>query len=96
MTEKDDPILKALDTITPYARKITFGSVVGYCSGVAAKTIGKAVAVALGLGFIAIQSAVYTGYVQVDWDKIQRNAVAQVDVVSAHILTELTSHLDHG
>jgi uncharacterized membrane protein (Fun14 family) len=85
MTQKDDPFVDALDKITPYARKVTFGSVVGYCSGVAAKTIGKMVAVALGLGFIAIQSAVHSGYVTVDWDKIQRHAVAQIDVVRTFV-----------
>jgi len=80
-TNHDSTITETLDTIIPYARKITVGSVVGYCSGIAAKTIGKMIAVTLGLGFIAIQSAVYVGYVQVDWNKIQKHAVAHVDVV---------------
>ena len=31
--------------------------------------------------FIAIQSAVYSGYVDVDWKKVQHDAVAKVDTV---------------
>jgi hypothetical protein len=58
MTVKDenDPVNQMLDKMRPYAAKLTFGSIVGYCSGAAAKKIGRALAVLCGLGFIAIQS----------------------------------------
>jgi uncharacterized membrane protein (Fun14 family) len=78
---KDDPISDVINKLSPYIGKITFGSFIGYCSGVAAKKVGQFVAVALGLGFIALQSAVHSGYVQVDWDKVQRDAVSRVDMV---------------
>mmetsp|Transcript_3670 Transcript_3670/g.6956 ORF Transcript_3670/g.6956 Transcript_3670/m.6956 type:complete len:127 (+) Transcript_3670:1606-1986(+) len=79
--DKDnDTVHEILDKIRPHAAKLTFGSIVGYCSGAAAKKIGKALAVLGGLVFIAIQSASYSGYVSVDWKKLQDDAVSKVDV----------------
>eukprot|EP00558_Chaetoceros_sp_UNC1202_P003407 CAMPEP_0197246522 /NCGR_PEP_ID=MMETSP1429-20130617/15050_1 /TAXON_ID=49237 /ORGANISM="Chaetoceros sp., Strain UNC1202" /LENGTH=125 /DNA_ID=CAMNT_0042707197 /DNA_START=68 /DNA_END=445 /DNA_ORIENTATION=+ len=74
-----DPISQILGKAKPHFGKLTFGSVVGYCSGAAAKKVGKALAVLGGLAFIAIQSAVYSGYVAVDWDKVKDDAVAKID-----------------
>jgi len=56
MSKEEDPISQILEKVKPYAGKLTFGSLVGYCSGAAAKKIGKALAVVVGLGFIAVQS----------------------------------------
>ncbi|MFN9982609.1 MAG: FUN14 domain-containing protein, partial [bacterium] len=44
-----------------------------------AKKIGRALATLLGLAFIAIQGIVYTGYVSVDWEKLQKDAISAVD-----------------
>mmetsp|Transcript_3669 Transcript_3669/g.6952 ORF Transcript_3669/g.6952 Transcript_3669/m.6952 type:complete len:82 (+) Transcript_3669:1606-1851(+) len=58
--DKDnDTVHEILDKIRPHAAKLTFGSIVGYCSGAAAKKIGKALAVLGGLVFIAIQSGMF-------------------------------------
>lgn len=54
--DKNDPINQILDKAKPILSKVSFGSIVGYCSGAAAKKVGKAIAIVLGLGFIAIQS----------------------------------------
>ena len=78
----DDPINQLIDKAKPHLSTITFGGVVGYCSGAAAKQIGKAVAVMAGLIFIVVQSAVYTGYVAVDWEKVKDDALAKVGTVS--------------
>jgi len=80
--KNEDPLIEVLEKLKPYAAKITFGSFVGYCSGSAAKKVGKLLAVLGGLAFIAIQSAAYSGYLQVDWEKVQNDAIATVDVVS--------------
>lgn len=83
MTKNDiDPVNQLIEKAKPQISKLTFGGVVGYCSGAAAKKVGKAIAVLAGLTFIAIQSAVHTGYISVDWDKIKDDAVAKVDTVS--------------
>mmetsp|Transcript_25266 Transcript_25266/g.31132 ORF Transcript_25266/g.31132 Transcript_25266/m.31132 type:complete len:125 (+) Transcript_25266:80-454(+) len=75
----DDPVNQILDKAKPHLSKLTFGGVVGYCSGAAAKKVGKVVAVFVGLTFIAVQSAVYSGYVAVDWNKLKDDAIAKVD-----------------
>uniref|UniRef100_A0A7S1Z4Q8 Uncharacterized protein n=1 Tax=Trieres chinensis TaxID=1514140 RepID=A0A7S1Z4Q8_TRICV len=78
-SDASDAISKALDKMKPAMSKMTFGAFVGYCSGVAAKKVGKAIAAAIGMGFIALQGAVYTGYVEVDWKKVQNDAVTKID-----------------
>jgi hypothetical protein len=57
--KESDAVHQMLDKIKPYAAKLTFGSIVGYCSGAAARKIGKALAVLGGLAFIAIQSGMF-------------------------------------
>lgn len=83
---KDDPVNQALDKLKPIASQLTFGSVVGYCSGVALKKLGKAVAFIIGVGFVGVQSAVYAGYIQVDWLKIRDDAMKPLDTVRSLLL----------
>lgn len=45
----------------------------------ALKKIGKAVAFVIGVGFIGVQSAVHAGYINVDWGKIQEDAIKPID-----------------
>lgn len=52
----DDEISILIEKLKPYAGKITFGTLVGYCSGAAAKKIGKLIAVLTGVAFIFIQT----------------------------------------
>lgn len=79
MTKSDDPVNLFLEKAKPKLTKLTFGSVVGYCSGAAAKTVGKALAVLAGITFIAVQSAAYSGYIDVNWNKVKDDAIAKVD-----------------
>eukprot|EP00549_Striatella_unipunctata_P024969 CAMPEP_0118696196 /NCGR_PEP_ID=MMETSP0800-20121206/13693_1 /TAXON_ID=210618 ORGANISM="Striatella unipunctata, Strain CCMP2910" /NCGR_SAMPLE_ID=MMETSP0800 /ASSEMBLY_ACC=CAM_ASM_000638 /LENGTH=122 /DNA_ID=CAMNT_0006595243 /DNA_START=24 /DNA_END=392 /DNA_ORIENTATION=+ len=79
MVEKKDTMTKAIEQAKPLLAKLSFGGVVGYCSGYAAKTIGKAVALLAGMSFIALQSAVYAGYINVDWNKVKDDVEKQLD-----------------
>mmetsp|Transcript_25182 Transcript_25182/g.62081 ORF Transcript_25182/g.62081 Transcript_25182/m.62081 type:complete len:89 (-) Transcript_25182:41-307(-) len=81
-----DPVESALDKLKPIVSKISFGSVVGYCSGMALKKVGKAVAFVIGVGFIGVQSAVYSGYITVDWGKVSGDAMKPLDTVSLIVL----------
>uniref|UniRef100_A0A7S4MP33 EF-hand domain-containing protein n=1 Tax=Odontella aurita TaxID=265563 RepID=A0A7S4MP33_9STRA len=85
--EASDAVSKALDKLKPAMSKLTFGAFVGYCSGVAAKKVGKAVAAAIGFGFIALQGIAYTGYIDVDWQKVKDDAVKTIDTDSDGKLT---------
>ena len=79
--KEKDPMERAMELAKPMAAQISFGSVMGYCSGTAAKKIGKAVAFAVGCIFIGLQAAVSTGYIEVDWAKIQTDTVGKLDQV---------------
>ena len=81
-----DPVESALDKLKPILSQISFGSVVGYCSGMALKKIGKAVAFVIGVGFIGVQSAVGAGYINVNWKKIQGDTMKPLDTVSESLL----------
>ena len=81
-----DPVATAIDKLKPIIAKISFGSIMGYCSGYALKKAGKAAAVILGAGFIAVQTCVSYGYLQVDWNKVKDDAVKRVDTVSTVLL----------
>ncbi len=56
---KEDPLSQIIEKAKPHISTLTFGSVVGYCSGAAAKKVGKALAVLAGVCFIAVQSGMY-------------------------------------
>eukprot|EP00934_Nitzschia_sp_Nitz4_P007017 Nitzschia sp. Nitz4//scaffold3_size479765//209991//210438//NITZ4_000088-RA/size479765-augustus-gene-1.565-mRNA-1//1//CDS//3329550722//7007//frame0 len=56
-----------------------FGGVMGLCSGMAFKRVGKAVGVVIGLGFMGVQAAASEGYIDVDWMKVKESAIKPFD-----------------
>lgn len=74
-----DPMAIAIDKAKPIIAKISFGSIIGYCSGYTLKQVGKVAAIILGAGFIAVQTCVSYGYIQVDWNKVKDDALKKVD-----------------
>jgi len=61
-----------LSAVMPWIEQIGFGAVAGFIAGYALKKVGKVVAIALGLLFIAVQLLAWSGYVSVNWDVLQR------------------------
>lgn len=89
MAEEKDPVNAIIDQAKPILAKLGFGSVVGYCSGMALKKVGKAIAFVFGMGFMAIQGAVYAGYIDgFNWQKVQTDAIKQIDTNSDGKLDE--------
>lgn len=80
MTEKKDVVEEAMEKAKPVLMNIGFGSIMGYCSGLAFRTVGKALAFVIGSGFIALQVAASMGYVEVHWNRIADGARAQIDI----------------
>ena len=78
----EDAVGSALDKIKPMMTKLSFGMFAGYTSGYATKKAGKVAAVLIGVAFIFLQTLAATGYVQIDWMKIQDSAVKKLDIVS--------------
>ena len=76
----------------PLLRQLSISSIVGYCSGVTAKRVGKSLAFIAGLGFVALQALAHKGFVTVDWKKVQKSALEKLDTVSsARSVTNLLS-----
>lgn len=74
----DDPIpfslpgeLGSAETLLPIAEQLGFGGLAGFAAGYAAKKLGKLVAIALGLLFIALQLLAFYGFVSIEWGQIQ-------------------------
>ncbi|WP_119357631.1 FUN14 domain-containing protein [Meiothermus granaticius] len=62
-----------MDWIQPYIGQLTFGGVAGFATGYAIKTVGRWVAIFLGIIFIVVQVLASLGYLSVDWTRIQRD-----------------------
>lgn len=52
---------------------VGFGGMLGYCSGLAFKKVGKVFGVAIGLTFMGVQTAASSGYITVNWDKVKQD-----------------------
>lgn len=52
----------------------------GICSGVAFKRVGTAVATLIGISFAGLQVLAYYGYIQVDFNKMKKDAENVVDL----------------
>lgn len=61
--------------------QLGFGGVMGYCSGMAFRRVGRAFGVVLGLGFMGAQAAAATGYIDIDWNKVKTDAIKPFDTV---------------
>lgn len=62
------------------SKELTFGMAMGLCSGYLFKKLGKLMMLVVGLGFVSLQLLVNSGYIQVNWKKIERRFVDQFDV----------------
>ena len=79
MTEAKDVVEGAIDKLKPVLAKLSFGAIMGYCSAMAFKKVGKALAIIVGLGFIGMQTASSTGYLAVDWTKVWDDVKSKAD-----------------
>lgn len=75
----DDDINSILSQYRPLIQQFSLSSVLGYCSAVSAKRIGKTLAFIGGLAFVSLQAMVHKGYIQVDWKQIEQSVKDVVD-----------------
>ncbi|ETI37231.1 hypothetical protein F443_16760 [Phytophthora nicotianae P1569] len=62
------------------AGQISWGFCMGACSGFALKKVSKLGAVAIGSLFVLLQCASYSGYVDVDYKKLERDFKSYLDI----------------
>jgi uncharacterized membrane protein (Fun14 family) len=76
-SDDDDDAITAL--IDKYFGQMGFGGVLGVCSGYSMKKIGKVAAFLIGTGFIAVQTALHLGYVNISWTDVHKKAITALD-----------------
>ncbi|XP_055980261.1 FUN14 domain-containing protein 1-like [Sorex fumeus] len=62
------------------ASQIVIGGVTGWCTGFLFQKVGKLAATAVAGGFLLLQIANYSGYVQVDWKRVEKDVKAKQQV----------------
>ncbi|XP_051960354.1 FUN14 domain-containing protein 1-like [Xyrauchen texanus] len=55
------------------ATQLAIGGVTGWCAGYLFQRVGKLAASAVGGGFFLLQIAHHTGYIQVDWKRVEQD-----------------------
>jgi uncharacterized membrane protein (Fun14 family) len=81
--------------LTPYLGQMTFGGLAGYAVGYVFKKVGRLLALLLGLLFVSLQLLAQGGYVQVDWNRIQKD-VEPIFRLWERLLSTLTYNLPFG
>jgi uncharacterized membrane protein (Fun14 family) len=62
--------------------EISYGFVCGFSSGLALKKFGKVASIVFGLGFAALQTLSYAGYIQIDHVQLQKDVEKAMDLNS--------------
>ncbi|XP_005414711.1 PREDICTED: FUN14 domain-containing protein 2 [Chinchilla lanigera] len=77
------------------ATQLLIGGVTGWCTGFIFQKVGKLAATAVGGGFFLLQLANHTGYIKVDWQRVEtdmKKAKEQLKIrKSNQITTEVKS-----
>ncbi|WP_084050809.1 FUN14 domain-containing protein [Deinococcus hopiensis] len=71
MSAPPDSSVSLLDALRPLLPDFSVGALLGFATGLALKKVGRAVLLALGLLFIALQLLAYFDLVTVNWPRLQ-------------------------
>lgn len=55
------------------ATQLAIGGITGWCTGFVFRKVGKLAATAVGGGFFLLQLASHTGYIKVDWQRVEKD-----------------------
>ncbi|KAM9499422.1 FUN14 domain-containing protein 1A-like isoform 2-T2 [Salvelinus alpinus] len=79
------------------ATQLAIGGVSGWCAGYLFQKVGKLAASAVGGGFFFLQIANHTGYIKVDWKRVERdvnNAKKQLKLNAEKPTKEVRTKVD--
>ncbi|XP_060537449.1 FUN14 domain-containing protein 1 isoform X2 [Cylas formicarius] len=79
---------------TSATKQIVLGASSGWATGFLAMRVGKIAALALGGGIILLQIANEKGYININWDKVNRNLDKVADKVEEQITGQGPSWMD--
>lgn len=60
--------------------QVSYGFLSGFCAGYALKKAGRAAAVVVGMGFMAMQTLSYSGYIKVDHAQMKKDVENLMDL----------------
>ncbi|KAJ8923730.1 hypothetical protein NQ315_010311 [Exocentrus adspersus] len=75
-------------------KQIILGASSGWVTGFLAMRVGKTAALALGGGIILLQIANEKGYININWDKVNKNLDKVADKVEERITGESSTWMD--
>lgn len=67
------------DNAMPYAQQLGMSGIMGFISAYALKTVGKALAVVVGLAFMGLQYLSFKGLITIHWGNMEEKAKAMLD-----------------
>lgn len=79
---------------TSASKQIILGASSGWVTGFLSMRVGKVAALALGGGIILLQIANEKGYINVNWDKVNKNLDKVADKVEEKITGESSTWMD--
>ncbi len=87
-----------LRSLVPWIEQIGFGLVAGFVAGYALKKLGKLVALVVGVLFVALQLLAWSGYVTIQWGRLQQDVEPFLEASSLNdawrtLLTVMTHNL---
>ncbi|CCI45474.1 unnamed protein product [Albugo candida] len=75
----EDMVSKFVERMAGHFGEISFGGVLGFCSGYAVGHVGKLAALSIGGGFLVAQIAHSQGYISINWKKVERDIAHVID-----------------
>ncbi|CAO3609404.1 unnamed protein product [Cunninghamella echinulata] len=58
--------------------EVSFGVILGFCTGYLIKKVGKLFAMIIGVGFISLQYLSFNGFITIHWDRMEGNYQKQL------------------
>eukprot|EP00803_Ostreobium_quekettii_P006987 evm.model.scf_1323.5 EVM.evm.TU.scf_1323.5 scf_1323:24897-27320(+) len=78
--EISDMVDRIWEWLGPIVKQLGYSGVIGLICAGAFKVVGKAVAIAVGLSFILLQTLEHYGYIEIDWRKVETKISKKLDV----------------
>ena len=91
-------MLSLSNILTPMVSEIGVGGVGGFVVGFALKKVARIAAIALGLGFVALQYLAYKGIITIDYTSLRdwvANMMGQTTQLPSFI-TDIIAHIPFG
>ncbi|XP_037366116.1 FUN14 domain-containing protein 2-like [Talpa occidentalis] len=75
------------------ATQLLIGGVTGWCTGFIFQKVGKLAATAVGGGFFLLQLANHTGYIRVDWQRVEKDMQKAKQQLKIHKSNQLPTEI---